>query len=249
MSPNPIVKVLSSIRTHGVQGLLIGGQACILYGAAEFSRDLDAILLLSPENLDRFRTLLGDLDAHVVAVPPFDVRYLDRGHFVHFRCGRGDVSGVRIDVACRLRGVAPFGELWERRRTMTLADVGVVEVIALTDLVASKKTQRDKDWVMLRRLLEVDYFADRAAPAPGQIDFWLCELRTPELLVALARLNADRAAELRTARPLLTSALAGDAAAVERELAAEMERERAADREYWAPLRRELMELRRGRRP
>jgi hypothetical protein len=27
------------MREHGVQALLMGGQACILYGAAEFSRD------------------------------------------------------------------------------------------------------------------------------------------------------------------------------------------------------------------
>lgn len=36
---NPILKVLSSIRTHRVQALLMGGQAYVLYGAAEFSRD------------------------------------------------------------------------------------------------------------------------------------------------------------------------------------------------------------------
>ena len=36
---NPILKVLSSIRQHRVQALLMGGQACVFYGAAEFSRD------------------------------------------------------------------------------------------------------------------------------------------------------------------------------------------------------------------
>ncbi len=39
MIPNPIRKVLSSMREHQVQCLLMGGQACVLYGAAEFSRD------------------------------------------------------------------------------------------------------------------------------------------------------------------------------------------------------------------
>jgi hypothetical protein len=37
--PEPILRVLSSIRTHRVQSLLMGGQACVLYGAADFSRD------------------------------------------------------------------------------------------------------------------------------------------------------------------------------------------------------------------
>jgi len=39
--PNPIRKVLSSMRTHRVRALLMGGQACVFYGAAEFSRDTD----------------------------------------------------------------------------------------------------------------------------------------------------------------------------------------------------------------
>lgn len=41
MIPNPILKVLSSMAAHQVQCLLMGGQACVFYGAAEFSRDSD----------------------------------------------------------------------------------------------------------------------------------------------------------------------------------------------------------------
>lgn len=43
MIPNPIRRVLSSIREHRVRALLMGGQACVLYGAAEFSRDTDLV--------------------------------------------------------------------------------------------------------------------------------------------------------------------------------------------------------------
>jgi len=52
-------------------GLLIGGQACTLYGAAEFSRDLDLALPFSPDNLARFRALLDGFQAEPVAVTPF----------------------------------------------------------------------------------------------------------------------------------------------------------------------------------
>ena len=69
MIPSPILKALSTIRTRQVDHLLMGGQACVLYGAAEFSRDL--ALLPDPHNLDRLRTALGDLQAEVIAVPPF----------------------------------------------------------------------------------------------------------------------------------------------------------------------------------
>jgi len=39
--PNPIRKVLSSMRVRRVRALLMVGQACVFYGAAEFSRDTD----------------------------------------------------------------------------------------------------------------------------------------------------------------------------------------------------------------
>jgi hypothetical protein len=41
--PNPIHKVLSTLSTHEVRYLLMGGQACVFYGAAEFSRDCDVV--------------------------------------------------------------------------------------------------------------------------------------------------------------------------------------------------------------
>ncbi len=46
MIPNPILKVLSSMRSNGVRALLMGGQACVFYGAAEFSRDTDLAVLV-----------------------------------------------------------------------------------------------------------------------------------------------------------------------------------------------------------
>ena len=36
MIPNPIRKVLSTMEAHQVRVLLMGGQACVFYGAAEF---------------------------------------------------------------------------------------------------------------------------------------------------------------------------------------------------------------------
>jgi hypothetical protein len=51
--PNPIRKVLSSIHSRRVQALLMGGQACVFYGAAEFSRDTDLAILAEASNLER----------------------------------------------------------------------------------------------------------------------------------------------------------------------------------------------------
>jgi hypothetical protein len=85
LTPNPILKVLSELSQGGVLYLLMGGQACVLYGAAEFSRDADIAVLSEPDNLRQLAAALDRLQAEPIAVPPFEAKYLLRGHAVHFR--------------------------------------------------------------------------------------------------------------------------------------------------------------------
>ena len=49
MIPSPILKVLSTLLCQMVRHLLFGGQACVWYGAAEFSRDCDVVILVNEE--------------------------------------------------------------------------------------------------------------------------------------------------------------------------------------------------------
>ncbi len=72
MIPSRIRKVLSTMATCQVRALLMGGQACVFYGAAEFSRDTDLLILAEPENLERLRSALNELQAECIAVPPFE---------------------------------------------------------------------------------------------------------------------------------------------------------------------------------
>jgi hypothetical protein len=246
--PNPIRTVLSSIAAHRVRALLMGGQACVLYGAAEFSRDTDFAILASPANLERLRAALDDLQAGVIAVPPFEAGYLRRGHAVHFRAGHPSASGLRIDVMTRMRGVDPFPQLWSRRTSLELPGGIRCHVMALPDLVQAKKTQRDKDWPMLRRLTEAHYFEHRRHASPAQVAFWLRELRTPELLVEAARRWPRAWVRERRRRTLLELAVHGREAELAVALAAEERQEREADAAYWKPLRTELQRLRRQRR-
>ncbi|HUE83062.1 MAG TPA: hypothetical protein VMM84_13185 [Pyrinomonadaceae bacterium] len=59
-----------------MRALLMGGQACVFYGAAEFSRDTDLAILASSENLTKLNKALRELQAEVIAVPPFEEKYL-----------------------------------------------------------------------------------------------------------------------------------------------------------------------------
>src|SRR3974390_1840369 len=122
------------MAVHRVRALLMGGQACVFYGAAEFSRDLDLVVLLDDANLDCLRDTLAELDASPIAVPVLDRAALARGHAVHFRCRRPDVSGLRIDVMSRLRGVSSFEQLWERRTTIE-TEGETIDLLSLADLV------------------------------------------------------------------------------------------------------------------
>jgi len=168
---------------------LMGGQACVFYGAAEFSRDTDLAILASSENLARLNKALKDLQAEVI-------------------------------------------------------DNSTIELMSLPDLVQAKKTQRDKDWPMLRRLVEAHYFEHRNAANPEQVAFWLRQLRTPELLTEVAERWPRPRARERTYRPLLALADRGREAELAGALSEEEWAERRADALYWKPLKAELERLR-----
>jgi hypothetical protein len=143
--------------------------------------------------------------------------------------------------------VAPFATLWQRRTSIDLADGTRCEVMALPDLVEAKKTQRDKDWPMVRRLLEAHFFEHRDHATAAQVRFWLRELRTPELLIETGqRWPRALVAEARRRR-LLRHARPGREAELASSLSAEEASERRTDARYWAPLRAELERLRLGR--
>lgn len=248
MIPSQIHKVLSTMRSRQVAALLMGGQACVFYGAAEFSKDTDFAILADAANLGRLAGALEDLGADQIAVPPFAVEYLERGHAVHFRCQHPDAVGLRVDVMAKMRGVAPFPELWERRTDFEDGSGEVFTALSLPDLVQAKKTQRNKDWPMLERLLNVHFFEHQTSPQPAQVAFWFRELRTVELLTeAAARFPAAFAEALPVRPAVLTAVAEGDRDRIEAALADEQARERALDRAYWEPLKRELEGLRRRR--
>jgi len=218
----------------------MGGQACVLYGAAEFSRDTDFAILASQANLSRLRTAMAELQAEVIAVPPFHLKYLKKGHAIHFRCHAPEAAGMRVDVMTKMRGVDNFAKLWARRSTLLAEDGTSYQLMSLPDLVKAKKTQRDKDWPMIRRLVEADYFEERERPNPKQSCFWFLELRTPELLVELASMHPETCRKLIKQRSLLKLAAAGEAIDLIGALSEEERLEREADRNYWIPLKAEL---------
>ena len=245
MIQTPIRQVLSIFQTNGVQALLMGGQACVFYGAAQVSKDIDFVLLADPENYVRLDAALAALQARRIAVPPWKPELLERGHAVHFRCAAPGVEELRVNVMTRLRNLRDFATLWERRTTF--GDDGGAEyhLLSLPDLVQTKKTQWSMDWPVIELLVTIHYRENGRTPRADWVEFWLCEARVAELLVELAARFPAETRALSSTRPLLAHALAGDLDALRPALDAEVRAMQAIDREYWAPLRRELEAMRR----
>ncbi len=80
---------LTTRRTNGVSSLLTGGQACVIYGGAEFSRDTDLAVLADPDNL-----------AQVLVPGAADARLSDRAGS---RTSRNGVAGDARPTALERR--------------------------------------------------------------------------------------------------------------------------------------------------
>ena len=248
MIPTPIRQVLIIFQKHQVQALLMGGQACVFYGAAQFSKDIDFVVLADSANFERLRQALAELNADRIAVPRFSSEVLQRGHAVHFRCQAPGVEGLRVDVMTRLRDLVGFSTMWERRTTLTDADGTTYEIMAVEDLVQAKKTQREKDWPVISALVEGHYQSLQHEATPERIAFWLQEARSADRLATLCRRFPIEAAILQAQRPLLRLALADDLEPLRAALDTEVRAEQAKDRAYWEPLRREMELFRREER-
>lgn len=226
----------------------MGGQACVFYGAAQVSKDIDLLILADPENFTRLTAALKELQAERIAVPPFDPEALGRGHAVHFRCQVEGVAGLRVDVMTRLRDLSDFATLWERR-TVYGDDSGVeFNLLSVPDLVQAKKTQRSKDWPFIELLGSIHYRENHTEPRPDFIEFWLCEIRSPELLREVVNRFPAEANALLERRPLLALTNGADDAVLRSALDAEVRAEQERDRVYWEPLKKELEQFRREER-
>ena len=248
MIPTPIRQVLSTIQKHQVQALLMGGQACVFYGAAQFSKNVDFLILAKEENFEGLHAVLSDLIAVRIAIPCFDPRVLDRGHAVHYRCKAGGVEGLRVDVMTKLRGLPDFSVLWSRRTTITESNGAEMHLLSVPDLVNAKKTQRSKDWPMISALVEGHYEQHASEPNSHRIEFWLRESRVADRLLDLAARFPSEAAAMAATRPLLALAITPDLPRLREALDAEVRAEQEKDRIYWEPLKREMEEFRRAER-
>jgi hypothetical protein len=125
------IELCGSFNAHGVEYLLVGGQAVIAHGYPRLTKDLD--LWVRPTKANGGRVLEA-LEAYGSAPAGFaPERFEDPRTLVML--GR---EPFRIDLLTDLPGVE-FSDAWARRTSVTL-DAVTIPLIGRADLIANKKS-------------------------------------------------------------------------------------------------------------
>lgn len=138
-------EVLAFLLRHGVEFVMVGGQAATAYGAQRLTSDLDIVVRWSRENLDRMGEVLVELDAgarvdgmsELFAIPHRDGRFLGTMEVSTWRSAVGDVDVLRGLPSPH--GEVQYDDLLERAATLRI-DGQAVKVASLDDVILSKQT-------------------------------------------------------------------------------------------------------------
>jgi len=246
---DPFAVVLAALNRHRAKYLVIAGRACVFYGAIEHTRDGDLWVELCAENLRRVRRALREVGATPRFLPPLHKKFLERGHAAHFMLPFTG-GAFRIDIMGRPPRVGDFRQAWRDAEEGQIGGAAC-KIVDVGRLVDMKKTQRDRDYEVIGRLAaQAFHYADRHPDARDALGPWVArELRSPELLVALAVRWPKGRQMLRCAgRPacdLAAEARRGGEESIRRALDEEAQEYKGKDRAYWRERLAELREMRR----
>ena len=226
---------------------MIGGQAVIAYGASQFTRDADLWVKPTKINLERLKRALDQLGAKSRFLPPLELRYLKKGHGVHFKFRHNGYEYL-IDILGQPPRVKSFNAAIKKASFIKWNSLSV-PVIDVQSLVETKKTNRDKDYLVIQKLTDDVYkTVKKSSVKKAAAIIWLMEnLRTPRhLLDVVKNWPKGKALAKKCKRPVVKLILAGDSR--EKLMSAlmyEQERLKEKNREYWKPFLAEIRGLRR----
>jgi hypothetical protein len=126
---NHLRVVFSSLQTHEVRYVVIGGIAAVLHGVPRATFDLDILIGASTENAQKLLDAFLDAGLGTAALTTAESVL---AHEITVFSDR-----VRIDVQTFTPGLL-FEEAWQRRETMTYQNQ-TFYVASREDLIASKR--------------------------------------------------------------------------------------------------------------
>lgn len=123
--------LLSAFNAHGVEYLVVGGQAVNAYGVPRLTKDLDVLIRSSPKNSEAVFRALAAFGAPLYGSGPEDFR--DHPNDV-FQLG---VEPSRVDILQSIPAVA-FDEAWENRVRLEIDSGLSANFISRDDLLRNK---------------------------------------------------------------------------------------------------------------
>jgi hypothetical protein len=149
MSTPSFRRILELLEEHDVEYIVVGGVAAVLQGAPVTTFDLDALIKVDPENVDRVVRVLAKLNARYREhrdLRPTQADVAAGGHLLLM------TDSGPFDLLGFIGGGRRYEEIAGTALPLSVGDLNIM-VLPLADLIAEKKTLgRDKDLAVVRLL-------------------------------------------------------------------------------------------------
>ncbi len=160
---NIFKRFFAALQQEGVQYLVAGGVAVNLYGIERATADIDIVLKLDNENIDRFIAAAGKLglaSKEPVALetlrdPAQRKQWVDKKHLAVFSLIDPKASFFLLNIF--VQTPFPFEEVYAARETMRYeeVDIPVIPIPALIKMkTASDRPQDKSDVFYLKKILK-----------------------------------------------------------------------------------------------
>ena len=162
--PSRLERIAEVLLRHGVEFIVIGGQAEYLFGSPRVTYDVDLCYRRTAENMEHLAAALRELNVTLRGAPPglpfqVDARTLALGGNFTFSTPAG-----ALDLIAYVDPVGGFEQLAVNQETVSIGD-REYRVIALDDLIAVKKhIRRAKDRESLIQLLAIKQLRSERRP-------------------------------------------------------------------------------------
>lgn len=158
---NSLSQLLRRLTDSGVDFVVVGGFAGVLHGSSLVTRDLDICAVLTPENVDRLRKTLKDLNPlHRMTHPRLSFLHVPkRGEAVNNLYLQTD-WGI-VDILSSVLGLGDFEAL---KKNAEWIEIGGrrCRLISLPDLIAAKEAMgRERDLLAAKELRAIAAKLDR----------------------------------------------------------------------------------------
>jgi hypothetical protein len=194
MATNIYLELTERLNAGRLRAIISSGQAVVLHRLAIMSKDGDWILREDEETTNHVLGVLGKYGARYRFGAPLDARWLAGGWSAHFEFRHAQLR-VRADFVTRppRLNAASVAGLWKTKAKYP--------VVGLTALAEIKKTNREKDYVVIGELA-------RLMDDPRE---QLLYSRSARDLLSIAQAHPELTDELPGERPVLRYIVAGQA--------------------------------------